>query len=161
MSRPAVLAVNGLGKSFGSTQVLKAASFEARAGTVTALMGRNGAGKSTMLRIAVGRIRADYGRVVFQGKQLGRPILARMARQGLFYSAQDSALTDLFTVGDHLGAVSKVYGTQRRCPDTVVRLELERFLDRKPSTNIDFSARPGTSPTSMWCRTDRSRSSVG
>jgi lipopolysaccharide export system ATP-binding protein len=134
MSSPVVLDVDGLGKSFGSKQVLKAGSFKARAGTVTALMGRNGAGKSTMLRIAIGRMRADYGRVLFQGEYLERPSLARMAQRGLFYSAQDSALTDLFTVGDHLEAIAKVFGEEHRRDESVAQLDLNQFLARKPHT---------------------------
>ena len=103
-----VLEADGLGRSFGSQVVLKAASFSARHATVTALMGRNGAGKSTMLRISIGLVRADYGRVLFHGEFLERPRLAFMATQGLFYSAQGSALTNLFTLREQFDAVAKV-----------------------------------------------------
>lgn len=127
------LDVDGLGKSFGTKSVLKGASFRARDGSITALMGRNGSGKSTMLRIAVGRVRADYGRVVFRGEVLRRPRLAWMARRGLFYSAQDSAVTELFTVREHLDALAQVHGREDRVPETVTRWSLEDLLDRRPS----------------------------
>jgi lipopolysaccharide export system ATP-binding protein len=134
MPTPVVLDVDGVGKSFGDRRVLTAASFRARKGTITALMGRNGAGKSTLLRVAIGRVRPHYGRVLFHGEYLVRPNLAAMARAGLFYSAQDSAVTDLFTVREHLAAVAKVYGGNDRVGETVSRLALEEFLDRKPPT---------------------------
>ncbi len=134
MQRPVVLDVDGLGKSFGDKQVLKGASFRAKTGTITALMGRNGAGKSAMLRVAIGRVRPDYGRVLFHGEYLPRPSLAAMARLGLFYSAQDSAVTDLFTVREHLAAVARVFAGEDRVGDTISRLALEEFLDRKPPT---------------------------
>jgi len=54
-----LLEADGLGKSFGKKPVLKAASFRAKRGSITALMGRNGSGKSMMLRIAIGRARAS------------------------------------------------------------------------------------------------------
>jgi ABC-type multidrug transport system ATPase subunit len=131
---PVILEADGLGKSFGKNVVLKAASFWAKESFITALMGRNGAGKSTMLRIAIGRVRSDYGRILFNGNYLGRPSLAGMALQGLFYSAQDSAITDLFTVRQHLEAIAQVYGRQAGLEEAIGRLALEEFLDRKPRT---------------------------
>lgn len=133
-SADVVLEADGLGKSFGRRVVLKAASFSAKVGTVTALMGRNGAGKSTMLRIAVGRVRADYGRVLFNGQFLERPRLAWMASRGLFYSAQGSALTELFTVQEQLCAVAEVYGNEHVVPSVVERLRLNDLTTRKPSS---------------------------
>lgn len=53
-----------------------------------------------MLRIAVGRVRPDYGRVLYRGRFLARPSLAILAREGLMYGTQDSALTPLFSVRD-------------------------------------------------------------
>lgn len=127
-----ILEADGLGKSFGRSVVLKAASFSARGSTVTALMGRNGAGKSTMLRIAIGRLRPDYGRVLFYGEFQERPRLAAMAPRGLFYSGQDSALTDLFTVRQHLEVVAQVYDRRDGLEEAIERLALGEFLDRKP-----------------------------
>lgn len=129
-----IIEADGLGKSFGRQVALKAASFRARAGIVTALMGRNGAGKTTMLRIAVGRLRPDYGRVLFEGRYLERPRLPRMAERGLFYSAQESALTELFTVQDQLGSVAETYGTEEVLPDVVGRMRLGGLVSRRPSS---------------------------
>jgi ABC-type multidrug transport system ATPase subunit len=127
-----VLEADGLGKSFGGNVVLKGAGFAAKRGTITALMGRNGAGKSTMLRIAIGRVRADFGRVLFNGDFLDPPRLASMATAGLFFSAQDSALTDLFTVEQHLSAVAQVYHRKAEVSRVIERLDLGAFLDRGP-----------------------------
>jgi len=128
-----VLEADGLGRSFGSQVVLKAASFSARRATVTALMGRNGAGKSTMLRISIGLVRADYGRVLFHGEFLERPRLAFMAPQGLFYSAQDSALTNLFTLREQFDAVAKVYERGGDLSHLVESMRLGELLDRRPA----------------------------
>ena len=133
-SRNVVLEADGLGRSFGRQVVLKAASFSARRATVTALMGRNGSGKTTMLRISIGRIRADYGRVLFNGEFIERPRLASLATRGLFYSDQDSALTDLFTLQQQLNAVAQVYGHTKGLSDVIERMRLDDLLDRKPST---------------------------
>jgi lipopolysaccharide export system ATP-binding protein len=127
-----VLEVDGLGKSFWRTTVLKSASFRAVAGEVTALMGRNGSGKTTMLRISVGRVGAGYGRIFWRGDFVERPRLFRMAREGLFFSAQESALTSHFTVGDHLDAVVRTFGGGDRVEEVVARMRLSEFLGRRP-----------------------------
>ena len=46
-------------KSYGKNEVLKGASIEASPGSITALVGRNGCGKSTMLQILAGTLKAD------------------------------------------------------------------------------------------------------
>lgn len=134
MANDVVLEADGLGRSFGRQVVLKAASFSARRTTVTALMGRNGAGKTTMLRISIGLVRPDYGRVVFNGEFLERPRLAFMASKGLFYSAQDYALTDLFTMQEQFDAVAQVYGHGSGIEDLIDSMRLSDTLDRRPST---------------------------
>lgn len=127
-----ILEVDGIGRSFGRNRVLTSASFAAREGRVTALMGRNGSGKSTLLRIAVGSVRADWGRVLYRGRFLPRPRLARLARAGLMYSAQESALTSLFSVLDHLEAFARRYDGHGRMHGVVERMALEEFLERRP-----------------------------
>lgn len=54
-----VLEAHGLGKAFRSGPVLKSAGVAVRAGRITALMGRNGSGKSTILRILTGEVAPD------------------------------------------------------------------------------------------------------
>jgi ABC-2 type transport system ATP-binding protein len=64
-----VIAVEGLTKRFGRRTVLDGVSFTCPPGTVTGFLGRNGAGKSTTLRILAGFSRADKGRALFDGKR--------------------------------------------------------------------------------------------
>jgi ABC-type multidrug transport system ATPase subunit len=127
-----VLEVDGVGKSFGSKVVLKSAGLRAWPGRITALMGRNGIGKTTLLRIVIGRVRHDYGRVVYKGEFIARPRLARLARAGLMYVSQASALTRLFTVRQHLDAYARIFERNGVLDDVVERLRLEEFLDRRP-----------------------------
>jgi ABC-type multidrug transport system ATPase subunit len=96
-------------------------------------MGRNGTGKTTLLRIVVGRVRHDYGRIVYKGEFIARPRLARLARSGLMYVSQESALTPLFTIRQHLDAYVRIFGRSAALPKIAERLRLEEFLDRRPS----------------------------
>ena len=127
-----LLEVDGVGVSFWGREVLKAASFSAWGGRITTLMGRNGVGKTTLLRVAVGRVRPQWGRVLFEGAFVGRPNLAHLAKQGLMYSSQESRLTDLFSVRDHVRAFCHVYGGQKLSPLVAESLRLEGLLDQRP-----------------------------
>ncbi|OHV87214.1 sugar ABC transporter ATP-binding protein [Mesorhizobium sp. ORS 3428] len=62
------LFVNGLCKSYGPVQVLTDASFEVRPGEVVALLGENGAGKSTVSNIIAGSTKPDAGTITWRGK---------------------------------------------------------------------------------------------
>jgi ABC-type multidrug transport system ATPase subunit len=129
-----ILEVDGVVKSFGGRRVLTSAGFSARRGRITALMGRNGSGKTTMLRVAVGRVRPEQGRVLYEGEPVHRPTLHRLARAGVMYSAQESALTALFTIGEHLRTYQTVYGSgAERLDEIVGLLELAEILPRRPA----------------------------
>lgn len=122
-----ILEADGLGKSFGRRVVLKSAAFSVHRGRVTALMGRNGAGKTTMLRIVVGRVRAEWGRIVYNGRLIERPILWKLAQEGLMYVAQSSALTGLFTVRHHLESVGQIYDGRGRVEEAIEQLSSGKF----------------------------------
>ena len=109
-----VLTAEGIGRSFGRTEVLKSASLWAEPGKITTVMGRNGAGKTTLLRIAAGWLRADYGVVHFGGEATEHPRLARMAKAGLFFIPQEQLLSPTVTGQQHLDAVCAVFGSEYR-----------------------------------------------
>lgn len=62
-----VLSVNNVSKSFGDKQVLKGITFSCEGGKALGLLGRNGAGKTTMIRIIMGVFNADNGNVTLDG----------------------------------------------------------------------------------------------
>ena len=106
-----VLRAEGIGRSFGRTDVLKSAGLWVESGKVTTLMGRNGSGKTTLLRIAVGVLRADYGVVSFRGVASERQALPRMARRGLMYVPQEGLAAPAFAVRDHFQALAAIFGS--------------------------------------------------
>jgi len=127
-----ILEADGIGRSFGGRTVLSAAGLRVRPGRITALLGRNGVGKTTLFRVVIGRVRAEYGRVMFAGTFRPRPALARLSREGLMYSAQDSALTPHFTVRQHFDAFVRRYGGGERVDAIVEESSLGGLLDRGP-----------------------------
>ena len=65
-----LLKVCGLKKSFGGVEVLHSIDFIAEAGKVTALVGENGAGKSTFMKILMGEYDSDAGTIELNGKEV-------------------------------------------------------------------------------------------
>src|SRR5690606_18919557 len=65
-----ILQVKNLSKSFGENKVLDNISFQLRQGEVHALMGENGAGKSTFMNILAGLLQPDEGSIELNGKRL-------------------------------------------------------------------------------------------
>ncbi|WP_312760662.1 ATP-binding cassette domain-containing protein [Pulveribacter sp.] len=91
-----LLAVEGLNAWYGAAHILHGVSLSVARGEVVALMGRNGAGKSTTLKSIAGLLARTEGRVDFMGQPLrGRPA-HQIARAGLGYVPEDRRIfTDL------------------------------------------------------------------
>src|SRR3981081_488212 len=79
----ALLAVEGLTKSFGGVRALDECSFEIAEGSVGALIGPNGSGKTTALNVITGYQPADAGCLTFRGHTVRRPAPGRRQRLGL------------------------------------------------------------------------------
>lgn len=79
----ALLAVEGLTKSFGGIRALDGCSFEIAEGSVSALIGPNGSGKTTAFNVITGYQPADAGRLSFRGRAVRRPDPCRLQRLGL------------------------------------------------------------------------------
>ena len=128
-----MLVADSIGKQFGGRAVLTAASLRAEPGCVTALVGRNGIGKSTLMKIAAGWLRPDHGTVHFRGRAYDHAKLYRLAEEGLFYLPDRALLSPTFSVREHLDSVTRRWGRE----DTleVVRFtELEAHLEQRPPT---------------------------
>jgi ribose transport system ATP-binding protein len=83
MTDTALLDASGVAKSFGAVRALTDAHLRVGEGEIVALMGANGAGKSTFVKIITGALRPDNGQVLIRGREahVGSPAEAR--RTGL------------------------------------------------------------------------------
>ena len=68
-----LLEATGVSKTYGAVVALKSASLAVRPGEVHALLGANGAGKSTFVKILTGVVQPDTGRIVVRGKDPFKP----------------------------------------------------------------------------------------
>jgi lipopolysaccharide export system ATP-binding protein len=97
-----ILVADCVAKTFRSRRVLSAGSLRVVPGQLRALFGRNGTGKSTLLKIAVGLLQPDSGTVFFQGKAFEHASLPILAQRGLCYLPDEGLLSRSMRVGDQL-----------------------------------------------------------
>ena len=119
----AVLTVDNLHKSYGSTAVLRGASFSIDRGECFGLLGPNGAGKTTTLRLCLGLIRPDQGAIQLRG--LDVPERAREARVRVGVVPQMDNLDPDFTVEENL----LVYGRYFALSDKDIRDRIPALLE--------------------------------
>jgi branched-chain amino acid transport system ATP-binding protein len=97
----ALLAVDNLHVNLGPSHVLQGVSFEVQEGGVTALLGRNGVGKTTTLRALMGLV-PPRGRVVLDGNDVTRLPTYRIVRRGVGYVPEDRDVFAGLTVEENL-----------------------------------------------------------
>jgi simple sugar transport system ATP-binding protein len=97
-----LLEIRGVGKNFGAIRALSDVSFSVAPGEVIGLMGDNGAGKSTMVKLIAGNFPPSDGEIVVDGKvcHFHRPIEAR--GEGIEVVYQDLALADNLTAAQNV-----------------------------------------------------------
>ncbi len=102
MTDTPLLDARGVAKSYGAVKALTDARLTVARGEIVALMGANGAGKSTFVKILTGAVRPDTGRIVIAGREarMGSPAQAR--RAGLVPVYQEPSLIPDLDVGDNL-----------------------------------------------------------
>lgn len=96
-----LLSVENLNASYGAAQILFDLSFEIGRGEVVALMGRNGAGKSTTMKAIMG-LMARRGRTTFDGVDISRMRPYEIARRGLGFTPEDRRIFVDLTVMENL-----------------------------------------------------------
>ena len=98
----AMLEVEGLHAGYGPAEILFGVSLKLARGEVAALMGRNGAGKSTTLKAIMGLVPPRAGRVRFMGRDIAGLAAFRIARLGLGYVPEDRRIFTDLTVAENL-----------------------------------------------------------
>ncbi|MCA0246776.1 MAG: ABC transporter ATP-binding protein [Proteobacteria bacterium] len=97
-----MLEVRDLHAFYGRAHILHGVSLEARAGEVVALLGRNGAGKSTAMKAIMGLVPPAHGEVAFAGQRIDRLPPYRIARLGLGYVPEERRIFTELSVVENL-----------------------------------------------------------
>jgi urea transport system ATP-binding protein len=97
-----MLTVEDLNQYYGGSHILRGVSFEAPSGQVTAVLGRNGVGKTTLLRTLMGLVPVASGRVTFEGADVTRLPPQARAAAGIGYVPQGREIFPRLTVEENL-----------------------------------------------------------
>jgi urea transport system ATP-binding protein len=108
-----MLKVEALNQYYGGSHILRGMNLEARAGEVTVVLGRNGVGKTTLLKSLMGVVPVRSGRVELEGQDLTRSAPHQRVRAGLGYVPQGREIFGRLTVEENLrmGLACKPAGT--------------------------------------------------
>jgi D-xylose transport system ATP-binding protein len=144
-----VLALKGVSKSFGPVQALRDVDFEVHNGEVVALVGDNGAGKSTMVKTIAGIHPADEGTILFEGNEVHIHGPTDAANLGIATVYQDLALCDNLDVVENLFLGQEEIGEgpaalTRQIDEVAMEKRTGELLSRLAVTIVDLRAEVGT-----------------
>jgi urea transport system ATP-binding protein len=107
------LAVAGLNQYYGGSHILRDVGLEARAGEVTVILGRNGVGKTTLLKALMGVVPVKTGRIALAGAEIMRATAYERVRRGIGYVPQGREIFGRLTVEENLrmGLASRSAGS--------------------------------------------------
>ena len=97
-----MLKVQGLNQYYGGSHILRGLDFEARLGEVTVILGRNGVGKTTLLKSLMGVVPIKTGTVTLDGTDITKDTPYDRVRKGLGYVPQGREIFGRLTVEDNL-----------------------------------------------------------
>jgi ABC-2 type transport system ATP-binding protein len=132
-----VLQAVNLWKSYGRTEAVRDVSFTVARGEVLGLLGSNGAGKSTTVRMMAGLARPDQGTAYIAGHDVSRTPIP--AKASLGYLPETVVLYDRLTLREYLEFLGPMYGLHgealaRRAEEQARKVELTRNLDQELGT---------------------------
>lgn len=134
-----LLRIENLQVAFGAVRALKGISLDVAEGEVVALVGANGAGKSTTLRTISGLSRPKAGTITFAGQSIGGRAPAQIVRLGVSQSPEGRRLFGGLTVADNL----RLGACTRKDPEGVAR-DHERMLALFPILKSRLKQLAGT-----------------
>ena len=125
-----MLELSGVSAGYGESQILWDVSLDVPAGQVVCLMGRNGVGKTTLLKTVMGLLPARSGRIRFEGRDLGGRRPEARAAAGIGYVPQGREIFPNLTVQENLRV--GVLGSRRAAGDGGAGDPLEEVLELFP-----------------------------
>jgi urea transport system ATP-binding protein len=118
-----MLAANAIDLHYGAAQALRAISLAAEPGKVTCVLGRNGVGKTSLLRALIGEHPVSAGNIIWEGRDITALEPYERARRGIAYVPQGRDIFPLLTVEENLETgYAPLRREQRTIPDDVFSL---------------------------------------
>ncbi len=102
MSAPLIIDAQGVQAWYGSSHILHGIDFKLARGETVGLLGRNGMGKSTLIRTLLGHVRQREGRIQVAGKDLSKGLPHQVAQLGVAYVPEGRGIFPTLTVRENL-----------------------------------------------------------
>ena len=97
-----MLQIEQLHQYYGGSHILRGVDLEAKAGEITVVLGRNGVGKTTLMKSLMGLVPTRSGQIVFEGKAIGKTTPYERARAGIGFVPQGREIFGRLTVHENL-----------------------------------------------------------
>jgi branched-chain amino acid transport system ATP-binding protein len=130
----ALLRVRDLAVAYGHIEAVKGVTFDLADGDITALVGANGAGKSTTLLALSGLVRPAAGSVMFDGEEISQLPAHQIVRRGIVQVAEGRAILATLTVRENL-ALGAYTRRDRACVEGTLEEVFHRFPRLKERAN--------------------------
>jgi urea transport system ATP-binding protein len=128
-----MLSVDAIDLSYGASRCLRGVSLTAEPGRITCVLGRNGVGKSSLMRAILGLERIQGGRIMWEGTDISTLPPAERARAGIGYVPQGREIFPFLTVQENLETALAAAPRGSSVPEEVFTLFpiLKQFLRRR------------------------------
>jgi urea transport system ATP-binding protein len=128
-----MLRVETIDLSYGASRCLRGVSLEADPGCITCVLGRNGVGKSSLMRAIMGLERIQSGRIMWEGRNIAGMAPAERARAGIGYVPQGREIFPFLTVQENLETALAAAPRGSKVPEEIFVLFpiLKQFLGRR------------------------------
>jgi branched-chain amino acid transport system ATP-binding protein len=134
-----MLSVQGLHAQYGKIKILHNVSLEMEEGEIVALIGANGAGKTTFLKVLSGLVRATQGTVTFKGRRIENRLPEKIAREGIAHVPEGRKVFANSTVLTNLEM-----GAFHRSDKAGIRRDIEKYFEMFPVLGERCNQRAGT-----------------
>ncbi len=131
MSTEPVLSVTGLHAGYGPTPILQGVELRVGRGEIVSLIGRNGVGKTTILRCLMGQLRVTAGRIRYLDRDITRLTPDARARLGIGYIPQGREVFPRLTVAENLQVGELIGGPKGRKLADMVYDYFPRLQERR------------------------------
>ncbi len=122
LSVPELLKLEGVNTHIGQYHILQGVDFSVPRNSLTMLLGRNGAGKTTCLRTIMGLWRASAGNIRFDGKEITRTATPDLARLGIAYEPENMGIFAGLTVRENLVLAARSAALDEQRLERIFRL---------------------------------------
>ena len=130
-----MLKISNIEQFYGGSHILRAVNLELTSGRIQVLLGRNGVGKTTLLKTVMGLVPAKSGSLFLDGQDITAMPTYQRARLGIGYVPQGREIFNRLTVEENLlmGLASAKPSTERRIPSFIYELfpVLKKMLNRR------------------------------